>query len=368
MKKNLLLIGTCLTSMVAMAQLPYGTTYSKTHFDDASTTTKKAGKAACSGTTITFGNTGIFDGGFNWDDKYVIIALDECLPASVSFTYSNSTGVTDTEFYVDQSNDGTTWHSKAADYAWQTTSGSTKDVNKTVALKQDTRYIKLCFSGNLAGYFKNIVVNQYIPEQPLERSYSATIRQGSVYSDYLFTNLTEAGNYDTLINYPCCDSLIHFTLSYAPTTYNDILLQVCEYDSINYLGKTYYEAGLYTDTLAGANIYGGDSVLNITVEQLPVYFLMESSITINEGDSATWHDIDLSTYAVGEYALYDSLQTIDGCDSIYAVALTVVMPTPTGMNNTKAAQTIKAEKVLRNGQLFIRREEVLFDPTGRRVE
>lgn len=97
-----------------------------------------------------------FGGGFDWNDKFVIIQISD-KPDSISFTTKTLVttaigsafgGVTGCEFYVSESADNSSWT--------QTWKSSSEENTVSYVLKESTRYIKLCFSGNFEGQFRHL--------------------------------------------------------------------------------------------------------------------------------------------------------------------------------------------------------------------
>ena len=80
--------------------------------------------------------------------------------------------------------------------------------------------------------------------------------------------------------------------------------------------------------------------------------------------SYEWHDV---TYTQsGDYE-YKTTNTA-GCDSIVTLHLTITEPEiPTALPSAKDEQ-VYAEKLLRDGQLYIRRKENSYTATGLKVE
>lgn len=139
-------------------------TYTQAMFNDGSITTQKVAGTSCSwsdGIKLESKAT-------DWDDKYVVIHF-EGIPKDISFKYkasdSNvSNGVNNyrqADWYIAESADGKEWSScpwenlggdKSNSTSWVTVSN--KPLNST------TRYLKLCYSGNFAGYYSDIVVTE----------------------------------------------------------------------------------------------------------------------------------------------------------------------------------------------------------------
>jgi hypothetical protein len=93
---------------------------------------------------------------------------------------------------------------------------------------------------------------------------------------------------------------------------------ICQGDSILLDGGTYQTAsGSYYDTLNTIN--GCDSVIIINLTVNPTYYYTDNE-EICDGDSLLWH----SSYYLQSGTYYDSLQTATGCDSIYELSLSVM--------------------------------------------
>jgi len=89
---------------------------------------------------------------------------------------------------------------------------------------------------------------------------------------------------------------------------------ICENDSLLWHGNYYNNAGTYYDSLQTIN--GCDSVYELQLFTNPTYYYNEQ-YEICDNDSLLWHG---SYYNIaGTY--YDSLQTVDGCDSVFILNL-----------------------------------------------
>ena len=117
-----------------------------------------------------------------------------------------------------------------------------------------------------------------------------------------------------------CDSIVRLTINFYPTYFMRDSANFCQGGSYTYHKNgssiTYTAPGTYYDSLKTVNGY--DSIYCLTLQQLPTYFRPET-YTICEGGEYVWHGQTLRT--AGEY--YDSLLTKSGCDSIYKLTLTV---------------------------------------------
>ena len=107
-------------------------------------------------------------GGFNWDDKFTIIGFTG-IPDSLTFTFKPKDEVlgdiSGIEWYVQESptNEGTQnnngqnpfWTAKSKKWTSTQSSGSA-----AIKLDPETRFLKLCYSGNYAGAFINVTVTE----------------------------------------------------------------------------------------------------------------------------------------------------------------------------------------------------------------
>ncbi len=144
----------------------------------------------------------------------------------------------------------------------------------------------------------------------------AEICDGEVY-DFLGTDLMAGGVYvDTLTNALGCDSVINLTLTVHPVYQTELDYSICVGDSIDIAGKTYREAGTFSDTLS--SVQGCDSVLLITVELREVQY-ERIHATICNAETFDFHGRMLDS--AGMYS--DTLTGSNGCDSIVMLDLEV---------------------------------------------
>jgi hypothetical protein len=136
-----------------------------------------------------------------------------------------------------------------------------------------------------------------------------------------------------------------------------------------YEGKSYRQSATDSVVLSGQNYAGGDSIV-VLVVSFSQAFSAETYLTITEGDEETWQDIDLSTIGVGDTTLVAEYQSIHGCDSTYVLYLTVEEktegPKDEAVPSTDADQ-VGVQKILYQGNIYIRKGEELFDIRGRKV-
>jgi hypothetical protein len=117
------------------------------------------------------------------------------------------------------------------------------------------------------------------------------------------------------------------------------------------------------------NIYGGDSIVRLTVKVLPNY-LIEQKLTIKEGDNESWEGWNLSGMPVGESELYASYYSIDDCDSTMVLHLTVeAQPLDEGLFDTMDTLRRGTRKVVRGDQIrIIRKDESEYTIIGTKIK
>lgn len=136
------------TPVFASNHVPF--TFSQAMFNTGSIKVNSVGSNSWDGGS----RLGEATGAFNWDDKYVDIRF-EGIPDKLSFTFSNSDAATGCEERVYESSDGSNWAE-----IWSDTENRKNGINQTLSLSPGTRYLRFFYSGNLAGYYKNIQVTQ----------------------------------------------------------------------------------------------------------------------------------------------------------------------------------------------------------------
>lgn len=125
-------------------------------------------KVASEGKNSWDGSKGIVlghttDDGTNWDDRYVILHF-EGIPDKLTFDIATDAcslcqalgGATKVEWYVQESTNTTFNAAKI----WTSTADATSFSSHTVQLAPTTRYIKLCYSGNFGGDFRNVRISE----------------------------------------------------------------------------------------------------------------------------------------------------------------------------------------------------------------
>ena len=165
--------------------------------------------------------------------------------------------------------------------------------------------------------FSNFVVNGHTDST----FYNAVKCENVPYTDSNFTiPIYQAGiYYTTLANSTNCDSIICLTLTEYPfvpiTTYSDTICSGEIYSDANFTNLT--KDSIYYDTLQ--NVNGCDSVieLTLTVNSLDTTLLFDS---IQQGET-----YNKNGFSVSEAGIYtQELQSVYGCDSVVVLHLAIM--------------------------------------------
>ena len=200
------------------------------------------------------------------------------------------------------------------------------NTNLAVAICDGTTYTENGFNASEAGsYTQNLqtingcdsVVTLTLTVNPVESTtLSAAICEGATYTENGF-NVSEAGSYtQTLQTINGCDSIVTLTLSVNPVASTNLSAAICEGTTYTENGFNASEAGTYTQTLQTVN--GCDSIVTLNLSVNPVASTTLSA-AICEGSVYTENGFNASE--AGAYT--QTLQTVNGCDSIVTLNLTV---------------------------------------------
>ncbi len=142
---------------------------------------------------------------------------------------------------------------------------------------------------------------------------------------------TLAGDYilwDSLHTVNDCDSVFKLALTIYPTYYEEAAAETC--DNVPYVWENH--PNVIVPTVAGEYILWDslktvndcDSVFKLTLTVHPTY-LIESVAETCDNVPYVWenHPNVIVPTTAGEYILWDSLKTVNHCDSIYKLTLTV---------------------------------------------
>ncbi|MBR5664659.1 MAG: hypothetical protein IKX13_02785, partial [Bacteroidales bacterium] len=140
-----------------------------------------------------------------------------------------------------------------------------------------------------------------------------------------------AGSYvfwDSLHSQYGCDSVFKLTLKVWPSYYSVQKAAVCDNEQYVWqghsvgIGKKPAGSYVYWDSLKTAK--GCDSVFRLDLTVYPSYSFAERA-DICEQQTYTWkgHAVSIGHKPVGNHVIWDSLKTVDGCDSVYQLNLNV---------------------------------------------
>lgn len=116
-------------------------------------------------------------------------------------------------------------------------------------------------------------------------------------------------------------------------------------ESYTWNGQTYTASGTYTYTHTDANGCTQVDTLHLTIA--PSYSFSQTD-SVQSFDSYVWvghPSVNISTYMVGQFTYYDSLQTIYGCDSVYQLTIHV-LPIPSNAFSATAQASYVEDDVM----------------------
>lgn len=143
-----------------------------------------------------------------------------------------------------------------------------------------------------------------------------TMCQGSSYS-WQGTTYTSAGTYTASYQTSSgCDSIYELELTVHPIYMLQQTHEMCDGDTYSWQGNDYTQTGVYTASYN--TIHGCDSIYELELTVHPLYeFITNESVCA--GDSVQWRGQWYSTS--GTYT--QPFTTVNGCDSTYTLNLTV---------------------------------------------
>ena len=204
----------------------------------------------------------------------------------------------------------------------------------------------------------------YFDRAVYTQAISHAICEGSVYTENGF-NVSEAGTYtQNLQTIDGCDSIVTLTLTVNPVESTTLLAAICDGTSYTENGFNVSEAGTYTQNLQTIN--GCDRIVTLTLTVNPTYNITIDA-SINEGEM--YEENGFSESEAGTYV--HTLQSEFGCDSVITLNLTVnsslndvvanAVEVRLYPNPAKSFVTLEFEALDENTLLQI------FDINGRRV-
>lgn len=236
------------------------------------------------------------------------------------------------------------------------------------------------FKATTEGYHDSIfILNVEYLEVP-ETILMDTICEGESYSGYDFTAKTRAGVYRRkLQSVESCDSLITLYLNVAPIIRTDAQEQtICPGEAYIWNGKQYNRAGIYRDTLI--SMYSCDSIETLVLSYYSDEDTLLVNTTIETNDLPyTYMDInhpyiagqDPISYAAGTAAgTYIDTVYVQGTNCAAVLVHTLVINQSSGSSLEEIldeASKNGTQKIIYRDNLYIIREGVWTDATGRRV-
>ena len=249
------------------------------------------------------------------------------------------------------------------------------NTNLTAAICEGTTYTENGFNVSEAGtYTQNLqtidgcdsIVTLTLTVNPVANTtIAATICEGTTYTENDF-NVSEAGTYtQNLQTIDGCDSIVTLTLTVNPVENTNLTAAICDGTTYTENGFNVSEAGTYTQTLQTVN--GCDSIVTLTLTVNPTYNITIDA-SINEGE--TYEENGFSESEAGTYV--HTLQTENGCDSVITLNLTVnssltdvvanAVEVSLYPNPARAYTTLKVEGLKEQTSVY------LFDIQGRKLK
>ena len=139
---------------------------------------------------------------------------------------------------------------------------------------------------------------------------------------------TSQGFYtDTLQSSGGCDSVLNSVIFVMPEHVVNSDMTICAGSSYTFNGLTYLNEGSYSDTLQ--TIHGCDSIINLNL------FVKETYDTIISETVCSGKDYVFGTQLLNSPGQYiDTLQSMDGCDSVVTLSLFYTSPLLTLINES----------------------------------
>ena len=155
--------------------------------------------------------------------------------------------------------------------------------------------------------------------------YNAEICEGDSYNEYGFDfdNPVPGSYHDSYINED--GNIVMLNLIVHPTYETDMTAEICEGENYTQNGFDLLNpsVGVHNETITLETVNGCDSIVNLTLTVHPTY---ETNMTaeICEGENYTQNGFNLLNPSVGVHDETVTLETVNGCDSIVNLTLTVI--------------------------------------------
>lgn len=161
-----------------------------------------------------------------------------------------------------------------------------------------------------------VILNLTVLDTALTRL-DVTVCEGSTYrvGD---TEYSQPGEYvQVFTGSTGCDSTVILDLEVSNIVFNDIQSELCQGAGFEINGTNYFETGFYTDTIITAT--GCDSIIRLDL-MISDTFLIQIDTAVCPGSII---DVGENTYSASGFYI-DTLNTVDGCDSIVWLQLEVL--------------------------------------------
>jgi hypothetical protein len=146
--------------------------------------------------------------------------------------------------------------------------------------------------------------------------------------DFYGNALTTSGSYQHIAASAVgCDTIVDLVLTVEPVFATNLSASICSGDTLDFFGTSLFEAGVFNETLTAQN--GCDSIIELTLTVNPAYFTPLTA-KICEGDSLGFFEQQLKTSGV----YFETLATVEGCDSIIQLQLDVLPEINTVIHDT----------------------------------
>jgi hypothetical protein len=170
------------------------------------------------------------------------------------------------------------------------------------------------WNGSSTGYIRQVI------KQHVLHTINATICEGT---NYLFknTHLTQSGVYmDTLVSSHGTDSIIALYLTVYPIKRNTNSAKICSNDFYTFRGKQYNKTGIYSDTLTTIN--GCDSIFTLQLTVNKAYNIQDSRTICSNELPYSYKDTLFRVGTKTDVYIFNRKTNL-GCDSIVTLSLKV---------------------------------------------
>ncbi|MCQ2310419.1 MAG: hypothetical protein MJZ64_01540 [Paludibacteraceae bacterium] len=153
-----------------------------------------------------------------------------------------------------------------------------------------------------------------------EDTCNATLCHGGQIN-YFGRIIRKPGTYkDTLLSIYGCDSIQTLIVNWSEEKFSEQTIHLCYGETYMINGRIFSKSGVYDDTLRTAE--GCDSIVRYSVQVQQRYYYEETK-TINPGQRYIWEGHKNDTVLSQRGVYIDSLKSIEGCDSVFCLTLTV---------------------------------------------